>query len=463
MTVPPDSPLSPPPNPPANPTASPTVARRSRRSAKFLQIVLLLAVTLIAGLPVSGIIGERSDRQAEMQEELARSWSPEQTLRTPVLAVPYLAADGKTRGYLKIAPATLATQAALAPERKRRGLFSATVYTVALEMTGSFAVPSASSLEKLVGRGSAISWQDSVFLLQVSGLAGMTAEDRVVWNGETIPWRGCQELVACAEDCWGAALAARPTMATASNMAPAANVEMKFQATVTLRGTGAFHQTLDGRQATAVIKAPWPTPSFVGTVLPSDPAVTADAFEARWTVSDYSRPPLRSDSALLDTAETQYLPTVGVELLEAVPTYRMINRASKYASLFVVLSFTVYALFELLSSVRIHIVQYGLLGLSMTLFSLLLVSFAEPFGYVAGYWISAALVLVQATAYTAAVTRRAGPTLVFATALAGLFGFLHLLIGLENYSLLVGTIALFLVLSAVMAVTQRVDWQGEEP
>jgi inner membrane protein len=98
----------------------------------------------------------------------------------------------------------------------------------------------------------------------------------------------------------------------------------------------------------------------------------------------------------------------------------------------------------------------------MTLFSLLLVSFAEPFGYVAGYWISAALVLVQATAYTAAVTRRTGPTLVFATALAGLFGFLHLLIGLENYSLLVGTVALFLVLSAVMAVTQRVDWQGEE-
>ena len=121
--------------------------------AALVVIVLLLAVTLIAGLPVSGIIGERSDRQAEMQEELARSWSPEQTVRTPVLAVPYLAADGKTRGYLKIAPATLATQTALVPERKKRGLFSATVYTAALEMTGSFAVPSASSLEKLVGRG----------------------------------------------------------------------------------------------------------------------------------------------------------------------------------------------------------------------------------------------------------------------------------------------------------------------
>ncbi|MGA1858232.1 cell envelope integrity protein CreD [Azospirillum sp. 11R-A] len=457
MTVPSDNPAASSLGP-AIAGASPPPARRNRRSAKFLQIVLLLVVTLIAGLPVSGIIGERSDRQAEMQEELARSWSPEQTVRTPVLAVPYLAADGKTRGYLKIVPATLATQAALAPERKKRGLFSATVYTAALEMTGSFAVPSASSLEKLVGRGGSISWQDSVFLLQLSGLAGMTTEDRVVWNGETIPWRGCHELVARAEDCWGAALAARPTIAAA----PAASVEMKFQATVTLRGTGAFHQTLDGRQATAAIKAPWPTPSFVGTVLPSDPTVTADAFEARWTVSDYSRPPLRSDAALLDSAEAQYLPSVGVELLEAVPTYRMINRASKYASLFVVLSFTVYGLFELLSSVRIHIVQYGLLGLSMTLFSLLLVSFAEPFGYVAGYWISAALVLVQATAYTAAVTRRARSTLVFAAALASLFAFLHLLIGLENYSLLVGTIALFLVLSAVMAVTQRVDWQGDE-
>lgn len=448
-----------PPNPlPDTPLPDKRLARRPRRSVKLLQVALLLVATLIADLPISGIIGERAERQAEMQEELTRSWSPEQTVQTPILAVPYRAADGKTRGYLKIAPATLATQATLDPERKKRGLFSATVYTVALEMTGSFAIPSAAGLETIVGRGGSIAWEDSVVLLQVSGLAGMTADDHVVWNGQSVPWRGCHELVARTEDCGGAALVARPAMAGP----PAANTDATFRATVTLRGTGAFHQRLDSRQATAVIKAQWPTPSFVGTALPSDPSVTADAFEARWNIADYVRPQFRSDGTLLESLAPECFPSIGVELLEAVPTYRMINRASKYAVLFTVLSFTVYALFELLAAVRIHIVQYGLLGLSMTLFALLLVSFAEPLGYAAGYWISATLVLVQATAYTGAVTRRTGPTLIFATALASLFGFLHLLLGLENYSLLVGAVALFLALSAVMAVTQRVDWQGEE-
>lgn len=89
-------------------------------------------------------------------------------------------------------------------------------------------------------------------------------------------------------------------------------------------------------------------------------------------------------------------------------------------------------------------------------------SFAEPLGFAAGYWIGAAFVLTQASLYTAAVTRRMVPAAIFATALGGLFGFLYVLLSLETYSLLVGSVALFLVLSAVMAVTQRVDWRAGE-
>lgn len=177
---------------------------------------------------------------------------------------------------------------------------------------------------------------------------------------------------------------------------------------------------------------------------------------------DYAQPPLWTSSRLSETETEMRGPFVGVDLLEAVPTYRMIHRASKYGILFVVLSFTVYGLIELLSVARIHTIQYGLLGVSVTLFPLLLVSFAEPLGYGAGYWIGAAFVLTQASLYTAAVTRRMVPTAIFATVLGGLFGFLYVLLSLETYSLLVGSVALFLVLSAVMAVTQRVDWRAGE-
>ena len=97
--------------------------------------------------------------------------------------------------------------------------------------------------------------------------------------------------------------------------------------------------------------------------------------------------------------------TIAVDLIEATPIYRMITRVAKYGLLFVVLSFATYFFFEVLSRLRIHVVQYGLLGLSLSLFSLLLLSLAEPIGYTNGYLVSAGLVLAQSTLYTAAVAR----------------------------------------------------------
>ena len=129
--------------------------------------------------------------------------------------------------------------------------------------------------------------------------------------------------------------------------------------------------------------------------------------------------------------------------------------------LFVVLSFAIYFFFELLSRLRIHLVQYALLGLSLSLFSLLLLSLSEPIGYAAGYTVSAGLVLVQSSLYTAAVAKRAVPALVFAAIQACLFAFIYVLIDLETYSLLIGALALFSIVSALMLLTQRVNWSDQ--
>jgi inner membrane protein len=149
---------------------------------------------------------------------------------------------------------------------------------------------------------------------------------------------------------------------------------------------------------------------------------------------------------------------IGVDLIEATPIYRMITRVAKYGLLFVVLSFATYFFFEVLSKLQIHVVQYGLLGLSLSLFSLLLLSLAEPIGYLNGYLTAAGMVLFQSTLYTAAVSRRFVPTAMFAVMLSSLFAFLYVLLGLETYSLLIGAVALFIVVSALMVLTQMVKW-----
>jgi len=150
---------------------------------------------------------------------------------------------------------------------------------------------------------------------------------------------------------------------------------------------------------------------------------------------------------------------VGVALIEPVQTYRMVSRAAKYAVMFVALASLTYLLFELVAGVRIHIVQYALLGASLVLFPLLLLAIAEPLGFGAAYAISAAMVMGQAGLYTAAVVGRRLLASIFAMVLGGLFGFLYVVLSLESFSLLVGAVALFLALSAVMLVTRRVRWE----
>ena len=227
---------------------------------------------------------------------------------------------------------------------------------------------------------------------------------------------------------------------------------MTFAATLHLRGTSAFALDLAGQQFAATIAGRWRTPSFTGDALPAQAIRTDGRFEAHWRHDEIGRPRPSNSSEILWPGGDK----VGVDLVEPIPVYQTIERASKYAPVIVALAFTTYFLLELIADVRVTMLQYALLGASISLFTLLLLSVSEIIGYPAGYALSAILVVTQASLYTASVARRRQPALVFAGTLAVLFGFLYVLLGLESYALVVGAVALFLVLSIVMAATQSV-------
>jgi inner membrane protein len=249
--------------------------------------------------------------------------------------------------------------------------------------------------------------------------------------------------------------------------APAPDVAIPFSGALQLRGTESFSLAPIGRQVALSMAAPWQTPSFSGVALPSTYEVNDSGFTANWSVmsnaanghwawSALKMPSCANGAGAATNSDRQ----IGVELLEAVPIYHMVERASKYAVLFLALSFLTYFLFEMIARIRIHLVQYGLLGLSITLFGLLLVSFSEPLGFTPAYALSSLLILAQATIFTASVTRKFGLAAVFGAILAVLFGFLYIVLSLEVYSLLTGAVALFTALSLAMVVTRRVDWSG---
>ena len=420
----------------------------------------LALATLVPNFFISGLIAERETRQEAVRKEFGRNWGPQQQLQSPILVVPYQVPGGHRRQYLKIAPARADVVANLDPQERRRGLFQVTVYDARIEMQGTFLLPGEQRLRDfLADRESHVLWNESFITLGTAmGFTGLRSEDHIAVNGVATPWLSCLEAIRQEVDCRGASI----VLASAPLEPAATATKVAFKSAISLRGTGSFGVVWAGKELDATIRSPWTTPSFSGDVLPTNSNLTAQGFDARWVMTEFGSPRVSSSAAVVDPAMWKG-PAIGVDLIEATPIYRMINRVAKYGLLFVVLSFATYFFFEMLSRLQIHAVQYGVLGLSLSLFSLLLLSLSEPIGYTAGYVASAGLVLIQSSLYTAAVARRAKPALAFAGMLASLFAFLYLLLGLETYSLLVGALALFVVVSAVMVLTQRVTWLAPAP
>jgi len=455
-------PFGPPPETPepeahAAPSAPPNYTSLS--IYKMVLIAGLAVATVLPNLFISNLIEERQQRQDGVLQELTRTWGPEQSLYTPTLVIPYQAGE-RPRQYVKIAPTRLDLSADLSadltPEERKRGLFHATVYSAKVDMAGAFVIPAESRLRDFVAdKDGRFLWSDATIAFGTpTSLTGLRAADNITIDGNVTQWMPCLEALRQDAACKGAAL----VLANAPiSPAVTANTRIAFKGGVSLRGTGSFNVLFAGKEMAAKFNSPWPSPSFTGNTLPDNSSVAADGFEAKWQIIEFGSPRITAASTIMDQQMWKGS-TIGVDLIEATPIYRMITRVAKYGLLCVLLSFATYFFFELLSKLQIHVVQYGLLGLSLSLFSLLLLSLAEPIGYLNGYLTAAGMVLLQSTLYTAAVSRRFMPTLMFAAMLSSLFGFLYVLLGLETYSLLIGAVALFIVVSALMVLTQMVKW-----
>lgn len=432
-----------PPAPPPSPRPSGTL--RTMLAAPAAKIALVLALLLLLLVPaqyVSGLIHERQQRQADIAADFVRSWGPSQIVPAPLLVVPYRRDGTETQRFLHIAPTQLSVTAHVEPQRRRRGLFGAIVYDTVIHFKGTMSVPPGADSAGL------LDWE-KIFIAQgATDLRGMTGGTHLTWNGQPIAWSDCT-----AEDC--------DSDHYLQAHVPPLTGAIPFEVTVALRGTETLWLAPLGRQVDVSIDGPWSTPSFVGTALPTTSDVTGDGFSASWALAG------NPASRRLSWTSTQVLAPpedkIGVELLEPVPTYRMVDRSDKYSLFFLALSFLTYFLFEMVAHTRIHLVQYGLMGLSMSLFALLLISLSEPLGFSEGYLLSALLILAQASLYTAATTRSLRHAGIFALVLASLFGFNYVALRLESYALLTGALALFVALSGVMAATRHIDWSATRP
>jgi len=419
-------------------------------------LVLLLLVPLLL---IRGTIGERERYRDQAIERVAQSRAGAQSLIGPVRVLPWTQqrevevveagvrkSELRTEhGYDLQMPRQLRIQGELRPDERRVGLFRVPVYSWHARVQAEFADAAHAAVPGRV-------YGQPYLALGTGDVRGLVGTPNLRVDGRALPLHAGSLALEGASKGLHAMLSPldHPQQGT---LAEGRRVELEF----VLDGTRSLSVVPVGDDTRVSLASTWPHPLFGGSFAPNERHIDDAGFKAEWAVSSLAsaaqeqlRRELRSDGGAVEALE--------VALVDPVDVYTQVDRASKYGILFVLLTFVGFALFELIRRLRIHPLQYLLVGLALAIFFLLLLSLSEHIAFWQAYLVSAVACIGLQGFYLSGVLRSWRHGLGFATLLTLLYGVLYLLLASENNALLMGSLLLFGILAAIMWLTRKVDW-----
>ena len=447
-------------SPPALPLPS---GKRHSTVLKMASIAVLVLLLLIPLGMVQSVLKERLQRRDDAVREVTSTWGSEQVLIGPVLVVPYKysqkswkdqVVNGRVErvessealtGRAFFLPSVFKAEGKLEPSRLHRGIYESVVYRGTVRLSGAFARP---SFEEWNVDPQQILWDEAEIALAITDLRGAKEALEVKLGESTVPLKPGSRL-----DGFTGGVYARIKGVSAQME------NLPFEIVLTLNGSRSIRFAPVGANNDVQLSSPWPDPSFQGAFLPAERKVGADGFSAHWQVSYYGRsyPQQWTDKSPV-TEALVHASLFGVDLVSVVDSYRFVERSIKYGVLLIALLFTAFFLFEVMSAVRIHPFQYTLIGVALCLFYLALLALSEVISFGAAYWTGAAAASLLISLYSAKALRGGRRAMVVAVGLPAVYAFLFVILRLQDYSLLVGTAGLFLVLAIAMYVTRNIDW-----
>ena len=433
--------------------------------SKLLLIGFLMALLAIPLALVRDIIAERTATRFDATEEVARAHAGPQTITGPVLWLPYtetflrtVKVDGKvgeTREELVAEervsiqfPKTLDTKSQLGTETRMRGIFPVTVYTSQHASTGRFVWSEVLPRN----RSGQIALGQPLLLVGVSDARGLLAAPMLRLGGSALK-------VGQAPGSSPLPLAAQVDLA---QLKPGAVLD--FDLTFELDGTGRIGWVPLADENSVTLTSPWPHPSFGGDFLPRTRSISDSGFEATWRVPSLSSQAQAqfAQAGKEDTPMEQF--SVGLE--DPVDVYRLTERATKYAGMFIVLTFAAFFVLEMVKHWRIHPMQYLMIGAALVLFFLLLLSLSEHLDFAWAYGIASLGCIALLSHYLRHVLGGWRPGLAMSGLLVALYGVLYGILVSEDNALMMGSLLLFGVLTAIMVATRKIDWynvMGSDP
>jgi inner membrane protein len=434
---------------------------------KFGSILFLTLLLLLPMARIRELIRERQALRDQVMADVARNDAGAQSLTGPLLVAPYtrtvveqqfdserrpVTVSREVAGELRLLPELLEVNGDLRTELRQRGIYRARLFRADTQLTGRFDVPVNYGITEDLA---SYRFGRARLVLGISDIRGIGNALTLRANGASIPFAPGT----------GTELLASGVQAALAGFDAAQPRQLQFDIALLLTGTGEFNLTPAGRETHARLQSDWPHPSFVGKFLPRERKISEQGFTAEWQTSFFATN-LAEALARCGNADEKcegfHATRFGVSFIDPVDQYLKSERAAKYAFLFIGLTFAGFLMVEVLRRVSVHPVQYGLVGLALAMFFLLLLSFSEHIGFAAAYAVSATACVGLIGYYVSHVLASRAQGAGFGAALAALYGLLYMILSSEDYALLTGSLLVFGVLALVMVLTRRVSWSNWE-
>jgi inner membrane protein len=419
---------------------------------KLLLIGILTLLLLIPSSWIQSLITERQYRQDEATTEIAEKWSGTQVIESPVMQLSYINPSKKDEiQTVYILPEDLTINSQVNPEILHRGIFDAVVYNTNIRIQGKF---SELELKKSGILPENILWDKVKIIAGVSDFKGLVSNPSIKIEAENYE----------AEPDFSAENIFSNSLAIQTNLSSNKKTAVSFNYNMNLRGSAELNFMHLGKNTTVNVKGNWNNPSFDGNYLPEKRNISEKEFSSTWKMSNFNRPFPQQWLGKNTNVNQQNKDkaTFGVKFLLPVDQYQKTMRSAKYAILIILLSFIALFFIELLNKVKVHLLQYVLIGAAMIIYYSLLLSFTEQIGFTLAYLIASAATIILVSTFISAFLKNKKAALVFALVLGIFYTFIYVIIQLQDLALLFGSIGLFITVACLMYFSVKINWNKSQ-
>lgn len=430
-------------------------------TAKLMMVGALTIVLLLPLAFVQDLISERNQRKTDIMDEVSTIWGKDIMFYGPILKVPYksnvstkiinektgaitLQNDSKTN-YAYFFPNELNNKTnVLKNEKLKRGIYSPIVFNANLNFEGNF---SNLDFAKMGISEENIDWDKASIIIKTTNLKSIKSELLIQLNGQKLlfePTNNSEEYSIISTQSF-------------NYNALAKNQLLDFKFSINYNGSNSLKFIPIGKTTSVSIDSDWESPSFEGSFAATDATkkISDSGFHADWKILAINRTFSQQYNNTLPNLD-DYL--FGVKLIQTVDEYQQNERASKYGFLVIGLTFLLFYLIQTISKINIHIFQYSMIGIALILFYTLLIAITEHSSFSLAYSLSSIAVIALITSYSVSILQNKKFPVLIGSSLVVLYSFIFVIIQLEDYALLVGSIGLFFILATVMYFSRKIEW-----